>query len=137
MATTGPTGLANGGTTSDLAFCVSETNRYRAMLGLGALTESTAVETFAAAAAQADAESGQPHSYYESHLPAGQSAENEANLTLAGTTTVQDDVREAIAFFWSEGPGGAHYENLIGPFTQLGCGFFVSSGRIVIVQDFR
>lgn len=135
--TTTPSPLPAGGTTADLAFCVSEANGYRAMVGAPALTESRSVETFAAAAAQSDAADGTPHAYYRSHLPVGNSAENEAAVALFGTTTIQDDIRTAIGEFWSEGPSGGHYQNLVGPFTQLGCGLFVSTGMVLIVQDFR
>lgn len=77
-------GACRGGATApspqidpNLAFCVQETNRYRAIVGRPALAESNSVEVFAAAAAQADTQSGVPHGYYRSHDP-GFGAENEA-----------------------------------------------------------
>lgn len=103
-----PVSLPNRGTTADLTFCVSETNRYRAMVSKSALAKSASVETFAAAAAETDTQDMTPHSYYLSHLPGGPSAENEApdwSLRLYGS--VQNAIAQAIAAFWSEGPGGA------------------------------
>ena len=129
--------LPAGGTPADFAFFVSETNRYRVMGGAPTVSESSAVETFAAAAAQSDAASGIPHAYYRGHLPAGNSGENEASLTLFGTTTIQDDISAGIAGVWDEGPAGGHYQDLLGPFTQLGCGSVRLPGRVLIVQDFR
>jgi hypothetical protein len=132
-----PANLQNGGTAADLAFCASETNRYRAMAGRPALTESPSVEAFAAAAAQADSQTGIPHSYYYTHAQ-GFAAENEAlDWSLAQLRSVHNGIAQAINSFWSEGSGGGHYENLVGPYTQLGCGLFVSGPLITIVQDFR
>ena len=130
-----PAKLSNGGTTADLTFCVTETNRYRAMVSRTALTESASVEDFAAAAAQSDTQSGIPHGYYNAHSP-GFSAENEAPEWPV-TSSIQNTIAAAIAAFWSEGPGGAHYQNLIGPYTQLGCGLFVIGQSVTIVQDYR
>ena len=130
-----PAKLPNGGTTADLTFCVTETNRYRAMVGRAALTESTSVETFAAAAAQSDTQTGVPHGYYNTHPP-GFSAENEAPEWPV-TSSIQNTIAAAIAAFWSEGPGGAHYQNMIGPYSQLGCGLFAVGQSVTIVQDYR
>jgi len=130
-----PAKLPNGGTTADLTFCVTETNRYRAMVGRAALTESASVETFAAAAAQSDTQTGVPHGYYNAHPP-GFSAENEAPEWPV-TTSIQNTIAAAIAAFWSEGPGGAHYQNMIGPYSQLGCGLFAVGQSVTIVQDYR
>jgi hypothetical protein len=130
-----PAKLPNGGTTADLTFCVTETNRYRAVVGRAALTETASVETFATAAAQSDTQSGIPHGYYNSHIP-GFSAENEAPEWLI-TSTIQNTIAAAIAAFWSEGPSGAHYQNMVGPYTQLGCGLFVLGQSVTIVQDYR
>lgn len=118
-------------------FCVQETNRYRAMVGRPALTESSSLEAFAAAAAQADTQTGIAHGYYRSHDP-GFGAENEApnwSITIYGST--HNVVAQAIAAFWSEGPSGGHYENIVGPYSQLGCGFFQNGNDLTVVQDFR
>jgi len=121
----------------NLAFCVQETNRYRAMVGRPALVESTSIEAFAAAAAQADTQSGVPHGYYRSHDP-GFGAENEApNWYLPYYGSAHNLIAQAIAAFWSEGPGGGHYENIVGPYSQLGCGFYQNGTDLTVVQDFR
>ncbi len=95
------------------------------------------VEIFAAAAAQADTQSGVPHGYYRSHDP-GFGAENEApNWYLPFYGSAHNLTAQAIATFWSEGPGGGHYENIVGPFSQIGCGFFQKGSDLTVVQDFR
>jgi len=30
-----------------------------------------------------------------------------------------------------------HYENLEGPFSQVGCGVYIANQRITLIQDFR
>ena len=124
-------------TAADLSFCVTETNRYRAMLGRAPLAQSPDIEGFALAAAQMDSPSNTPHSYYAAHWQ-GFGAENEAlNWPVAGFDSVRTVVQQAILAFWSEGPGGGHYENMNGPFTQLGCGIYIAGQSITLVQDYR
>jgi hypothetical protein len=65
-------------------------------------------------------------------------AENELPWWPLGRfRTVQDVMRQGIAEMWAEGPGGGHYENLKGPYTEMGCGVFIQNGEITVVQDFR
>ena len=35
-----------------------------------------------------------------------------------------------------EGPGGGHYENMMGNYASLGCGVYIQGDGITIVQDF-
>jgi hypothetical protein len=102
-----------------------------------ALTRSTDIEQFAAAASKNDALANAAHQYYQAHAT-GFSAENEVlrwpnNLQ----PTVQGIVAAAIQAFYSEGPGGGHYENIVGSYTQIGCGIYIDSNGITIVEDFR
>ena len=30
-----------------------------------------------------------------------------------------------------------HYQNLEGPFSQVGCGVYIANQRITLIQDFR
>jgi hypothetical protein len=59
-------------------------------------------------------------------------------LNAAGnaTVTTQSAIQSAISFFYSEGPGGGHFENLMG-YSTLGCGVYRTSSTITVVQDFR
>jgi hypothetical protein len=53
------------------------------------------------------------------------------------STSVRAVIRDGLAFMWSEGPGGGHYENIRGPYMQVGCGVFVNGNEITVVQDHR
>ena len=65
-------------------------------------------------------------------------AEYEAlRWSFGGGGSVRQVIGQAIATFWSEGPGGGHYENLTGPFGELGRGVAVGGSAITIVQVFR
>ena len=121
----------------DLDFCASETNRYRAQLNLPPVARSAEVETYARAAAQADHASRVAHSYTAGvHGDKGAFAENEV-LRWPFEPPVQHVVAEAIAAFWSEGPGGPHYENLRGDRQVVGCGVWIEDGAVTVVQHFR
>lgn len=125
-------------TDADLTFCVSETNRYRTMRGRPALSRSAALETYANDSARIDAQANKPHQHFTGGNGGGVSlAENEV-LNAAGnaTVTTQSAIQSAISFFYSEGPGGGHYENMMG-YSALGCGVYRTSSTITVVQDFR
>lgn len=140
VAPTTPLPPADSATTADLVFCVSETNRYRAMVGRPALQRSVVIELYAANAARNDGTTHTAHGH--SNLTNGGNglvtAENEiAWLPFGAGSTVQAVMRTGLANFWSEGPGGAHYQNMAGAFSDLGCGVYIGNGEITIVQDFR
>ncbi len=121
---------------------MTTTNQFRASVGLPPLGRSSAIEAYAATAAQADDASGVPHSYSIAHnggVTAGLWAENETlrlGLTSSGGT-VSAAIQFSLQLFWSEGPGGGHYQNIVGPYGQMGCGVFVDGKVITVVQDFR
>ena len=56
---------------------------------------------------------------------------------LEGGGSVRTVIREGIASMWAEGPGGGHYENLVGKYTEMGCGIWIEGDAITVVQDFR
>ena len=125
---------------SDLTFCVDETNRYRAMRGRPGLSRSAALEVYAAAGAESDALTNHAHGHVSTTTMPGTGlwAENEVlrwPYNLA--PTVQGIVAQAIQSFFGEGPGGGHYENIVGPYTSIGCGIYIDKDGITIVEDFR
>ena len=124
---------------ADLAYCVADINRYRAQANRPSLAESAVLEGFAADGARADAATGVPHSHFTSSNGGGiATAENELlafDRQLA--PTVQDAMHSANAIFWAEGPTGPHYQTLTGPYSQVGCGVFLSGAAVTVVQDFR
>jgi uncharacterized protein YkwD len=123
----------------DLAFCVEETNRYRARVGASPVVWSQTAEAYAALAARADAVSNTPHGYTSG--PAGPTvafAENEAiRWPVSPYGSVRGVIDAALAAFWAEGPGGPHYENMRGAWREVGCGVHVEGGEVTLVQHFR
>ena len=53
------------------------------------------------------------------------------------TPQLRDDIRQGIAMFWDEGPGGGHYRNMVGPWREIGCGGFMGGGAVTITIEFR
>jgi len=127
------------------AFCVQQTNAYRAMNSKPALTESTSLETYADAGAMYDFTNG-PHSHFESTSGGGIAfAENECpgsdgwNLPPGGDMMAL--VGQCLDAFYSEGPGSdysthGHYINMMGAYGTLGCGIYQSGTEVTIVQDY-
>ena len=112
------------------AFCVDETNRYRAMHGRPAVARSAAAEDFASS----------PHAHFIRTNGGGIAfAENECphwGLQAQGGGDLHALVAACIAAFYAEGPGGGHYDNMMGNYGTLGCGIFESGDSVTIVQDF-
>ena len=73
------------------------------------------------------------HDYFRTHPLGG--AENEV-LWWSGSN-VRQTISAAIAGFYSEGPSGGHFQNLIGPYTDVGCGVTTGGGGITFVQGLR
>lgn len=126
--------------TGALATCVTESNRYRAMASKPALVESATIEAYAATGAMDDFNTS-PHHHFMTTSGGGIAfAENECPQQLGWTISPGESedtvVAQCIAAFYSEGPGGGHYENLMGAYGSLGCGIYASGGKITILQDF-
>ena len=130
---------AQAATAADLTFCVQETNRYRASVGLSALSQSAALESYAATGARVDGKAHMGHSHFTSTKGGGVAlAENVIPWwPLAEYGSVQEVMRQGLAQMWAEGPGGTHYQIIAGRYTQVGCGVFVNNGEVTVVQDFR
>jgi hypothetical protein len=121
------------------AFCVEETNRLRAMHGKPAVTRSQQLEDFADQGAMIDF-NGSPHDHFRQTQGGGIAfAENECpkwGLQQQGGGDMNALVKACIAAFYSEGPGGGHYDNMMGNYGTLGCGLYESGGQVTIIQDF-
>ena len=50
---------------------------------------------------------------------------------------IAQTISAAIAEFYSEGPSGGHFQNLMGPYNELGCGVATGGNGITFVQDLR
>jgi hypothetical protein len=123
-----------------LKHCVDLINHYRAKRNRPALSRSTDLEEFAAEGAAYDAARNQAHA----HFSAEQNyklcdAENEVpgwSLRHHGSITAIIDA--GTKMMWDEGPGGPHYENMIGNHTKVGCGIYVTEdNKVWLVQDYK
>ena len=127
--------------TSDLEYCVALTNRWRATVALRPLRRSELLERYAAEGAAADAVAGMAHHHIKTTPFPGMYTTLAENELLAGPLARYGSVRavmeEGIAAMWAEGPSGAHYQTIVGPFTELGCGVAVLDGAVTVTQDFR
>lgn len=126
-------------------FCVSETNRYRAMDGKPPVAESAALETYADAGAMQDFTSS-PHAHFSATSGGGLAmAENECpvqgNWMLEPGGVMTALVGRCVAAFYAEGPGTdynthGHYINMMGDYANLGCGIYQMGTGVTIVQDY-
>ncbi len=128
----------SSGTAAAHAFCVVETNRYRTDNGRAAVTRSAELEAYADEGAEVD-HGAEPHDHFTATAGGGIAfAENECphwNLASAGGDLSQL-VAACIAAFFAEGPGGGHYDNMMGNYGALGCGLYVDGDDVTIIQDF-
>ncbi len=125
--------------TTDLEFCVAETNRYRAMDGKPPIAHSPMLEAYATEGAQYDTQAMSAHKHF-GDFPGTAFAENECPSFLGWTLkgNVHDTIAECILAFYKEGQGGGHYENMMSDRNGCGCGVYLGSGNeITITQDFR
>jgi hypothetical protein len=128
---------------SDREFCAQETNRLRALAGKPALARSSALEAFATAAAEADTKAMRAHGHFVDTQGGGVAfAENACPSWLGwnlgtGGGTVRGTITACLQAFYDEGPGGGHYDNLMGGYGSVGCGLYQTiGGGLTIVQDF-
>ncbi len=134
---TSPSG-SNTPTAADLTACVTQANQARTQGGAPPLSESSALEAFAQAGAQADQTSGTPHSHFLSGANSGIAfAENELLRQSTDLGTFQQVMSIGVQAFVAEGVNGPHYQNLFGNYSQLGCGGVISGHQITVVWDFR
>jgi hypothetical protein len=115
----GPSGAA---TEADVAFCVSEVNRYRVLAGMIALSRSAALDSFATESAEMD---GTGISSAETEL-----------LRWRGAS-VHAIIEKGLSIMWQQGPGGEHYDIIAGPYSEIGCGIYIGASGVTVAQDYR
>jgi hypothetical protein len=124
----------------DLAFCVEEVNRYRRRAGKVLLDRSTELDAFAAEGARVDSRARRAHRHFSTVTYPHPYVEMGENLIPWWPEkqygTVREIIRVGLKGMWDEGPGGGHYENLVGNFTHVGCGIHIENGEVTVVQDF-
>jgi hypothetical protein len=118
--------------------CVDYTNMYRVDNGRAPVVRDQELEDYADEGAEHDHDAS-PHDHFVATSGGGIAfAENECphwDLSFGGGDLTQL-VRECIDAFFSEGPGGGHYENMMGDYGSLGCGIYVRGTDVTIIQDF-
>jgi uncharacterized protein YkwD len=121
---------------ADLAYCAEITNRYRASVGLRPLVRSAALEDFAAQAASIDGVAHMAHTHFEATNGNGISSAETEILWWRGFS-VQAVIQRGLAQMWDVGPGGEHYDIMVGAFSEIGCGIAVNGSEVTVTQDFR
>lgn len=123
---------------TDLMVCVNEVNRHRTAAGRTVLVRSSVLEAFADEAARVDYRARTPHRHFRRTAPKEPRAENEIPWwPLESFRSVADVIQQGIAMFRDEGPGGGHYENMLGGWREIGCGGVISHGVITVTIEFR
>jgi uncharacterized protein YkwD len=137
-----PPGARRARRDDDLAFCVAETNRYRARHGEPPLRRSAELEAYAAAGARYDTAARRAHKHFDDTRGGNLAfAENSClsfygwSLAYAGGS-VRRALIKCLRAFYAEGPGGGHRQNMMGEYSTLGCGVYVTGGGVSIVQDY-
>jgi hypothetical protein len=124
----------------ETAFCVQEINRLRASVGEPPLARTDRLEQFAMDAARVDTEEGVPHTHFRRTNGGNGIAMAENTIpwwNVSRHGTVHNVIRAGLDEMWSQGPGGAHFENMRGRYTEVGCGVFVANGEVTVSQDFH
>jgi uncharacterized protein YkwD len=125
---------------AELALCVNAINGYRQGAGRSPLVRDATLEKYAADAAGHDAKAKQPHHFGRStNFGNGLAlAENEIpRWPLDSYDSVSEIIETGLAEMWKEGPGGGHYQNIVGEYTRVGCGIYVAGNEVTVVQAFR
>lgn len=125
---------------ADREFCVSETNRYRAALGVAPVTASATIEAYADRAAANDHARKRAHDYSRGLNGPKQVAwaENSGIRWPLHDGSTRQAIAGIIAAFWAEGPGGGHYETMRNSrYGAVGCGGYTRKGAFTLVQHFR
>jgi uncharacterized protein YkwD len=121
---------------ADLQYCADITNRYRTSVGLRPLVRSASLEGFAAQAASVDGVAHVAHTHFAATNGDGISSAETEILWWRGFT-VQAVIQRGLAQMWEVGPGGEHYDIMIGAFSEIGCGIAVNGSEVTVTQDFR
>lgn len=137
VACGGDDGGGGGGDAAHAA-CVDQTNAYRAMNGKAAVVYNADLEAYADEGAMVDFGTS-PHHHFSSTSGGGIAfAENECpqqgNWTVG--TDMVSTVKDCMKAFYDEGPGGGHYENMMGNYRTIGCGIYQEGMKVTILQDF-
>jgi len=116
--------------------CVDRTNALRATKGLEPIPRLASAEPCVDGQAKSDSESGKAHGAFDACLDQVKwrgAAQNEC----PGYGSVESTLGGCLDMMWAEGPGGGHYDNMVGNSTHTACGFYTTpAGKVWMIQDF-
>jgi len=121
-------------------YCVSVINSYREEHGLSPLIPSETLNDCASNCAEEDALSGEDHGCFNRTGGCDGQAlvQNELlGFELALFGSVQDVISVGMEIKMSEGVDELWYQTILGAYTEVGCGVFLTeSGDVWVVQVF-
>lgn len=120
--------------------CLQMTNQFRADNGRAPVVHSAELEAYADEGAAYDFHHPDPpHAHFRLDSGGGIAfAENQCprwDLAFGGGDLAQL-VGACMQAFYDEGPGGGHYENMMGNYGTLGCGLYQEGTEVTIIQDY-
>jgi hypothetical protein len=142
--TSGGTGSASGGTGSSTDMyadartrCVDRINELRASKGKGPIPRLASAEPCADGQAKSDSETGKAHGAFDACADQVKHWSGIAQNECPGYKSVEATLTGCIDMMWAEGPGGGHYDNMMGGSTHMACGFYTTpDGKVWQVQDY-
>jgi hypothetical protein len=123
----------------DVALCVAEVNRYRAMADVAPVLETLPLDVYATDGARLDGRTHILDEHFRDGAGGGLAlAEIELGwLPLAADGSVDTVIRQGLAGIWAQGPGSQDVVRLTGNYGFMGCGIFASAGEVTVTVDFR
>jgi len=116
--------------------CVDRTNALREKKGLKPIPRLASAEPCVDGQAKSDSESGKAHGAFDACLNQVEwrgAGQNEC----PGYANVESALGGCLDMMWAEGPGGGHYDNMVGNSTHTACGFHTTpAGEVWMIQDF-
>jgi hypothetical protein len=117
--------------------CVDRTNELRATKGKGPIPRLASAEPCADGQAKSDSETGKAHGAFNACLDQVKGWKGVAQNECPGYGSVEDTLTKCLNMMWAEGPGGGHYDNMMGDSTDTACGIYTTpAGEVWLVQDF-
>lgn len=117
--------------------CVDRVTQLRATKNLGPIPRLASAEACADGQAKKDSQTGQAHGAFGDCVNELKGWTGAAQNECPGWGSVADTLAGCIDAMWAEGPGGGHYDNMVGGSHFMACGFYTTpAGKVWMVQDF-
>lgn len=117
--------------------CVDRTNELRASMQLPPIPRLASAEPCVDGQAKSDSETGKAHGAFDACLGQVKNWRGAAQNECPGYGSVESALGTCLDMMWAEGPGGGHFDNMVGDSTQTACGFYTTpQGKVWMIQDF-